>query len=95
MGSLIFSQSIIFWVKIEQWADLLRNGIYPMLDILFRQIATFLKVCLAFFYGLQTLEVNDFSKIHQLKGLKPKNNDHRNFYECCDLTKKVHLTMSF
>ena len=24
--------------------------------------------------------------------MKPKNNDERNFYECCDLTKKVYLT---
>ena len=24
--------------------------------------------------------------------MKPKNNDHMNFYECCDLTKKVYLT---
>ena len=62
-----------------------------MLDILFRQIATFLKVCLAFVYGLQTLEMNEFSKIYQLKGLKPKNKGHTNFFECCDLTKKYIL----
>ena len=24
-------------------------------------------------------------------GLRPKNKDHANFYECCDLTKKVCL----
>ena len=29
-----------------------------------------------------------FCKIYQLKGLKPKNKGHANFYECCDLTKK-------
>ena len=33
----------------------------------------------------------DFTKIFQLKGLKPKNKGHKNFYECCDLTKKVCL----
>ena len=33
----------------------------------------------------------DFTKIFQLKGLKPKNNGHTNFYECCDLTEKVYL----
>ena len=27
----------------------------------------------------------------QLKGLKPKNKGHTNFYECCDLTKNVYL----
>ena len=26
-----------------------------------------------------------------MKGLKPKNKGHTNFYECCDLTKKVYL----
>ena len=26
-------------------------------------------------------------------GLKPKNQDHATFYECCDLTKKVYLTI--
>ena len=37
----------------------------------------------------------DFSKIYQLKDLKPKNNGHANFYECCDLTKKVYLEISY
>ena len=32
-------------------------------------------------------------KIFQLKGLKPKNKGHTDFYECCDLTKKVHLML--
>ena len=27
-------------------------------------------------------------------GLKPKNKGHANFYECCDLTKKVYLEYS-
>ena len=26
-------------------------------------------------------------------GLKPKNKGHTNFYECCDLTKKVYLIL--
>ena len=29
-----------------------------------------------------------YFKFFQLKGLKPKNKGHMNFYECCDLTKK-------
>jgi len=33
----------------------------------------------------------DFTKIFQLKGLKPKNKGSLNFYECWDLTKKVYL----
>ena len=32
-----------------------------------------------------------FCKIYQLKGLKPKNKGHANFYESCDLTTKVYL----
>ena len=26
-------------------------------------------------------------------GLKPKNKGHTNFYECCDLTKKIYLVI--
>ena len=33
------------------------------------------------------------SKIVQLKSLKPKNKGQTNFYECCDLTKKVYLML--
>ena len=43
---------------------------------------------MAFVFGLQTLKLIDFTKIFQSKGLKPKNNDDANFYECCVLTKK-------
>ena len=46
---------------------------------------------MAFVFGLQTLRLKDFSKIYQLYGLKPKNKGRTNFYECCDLTKKVYL----
>ena len=35
--------------------------------------------------------MKDITKIYQLKGLKPKNKDHTNFYDCCDLTQKVYL----
>ena len=38
--------------------------------------------------------MKDYTKIYQLKGLKPKNKGHTNSYECCDLTKKlVYLLM--
>ena len=46
---------------------------------------------MAFLFGLQTLKSIDLIKIYQLKGLEPKNKGHMNFYECCDLTKKVYL----
>ena len=46
---------------------------------------------MAFVFGLQTLYSKDFSKIYQLMGLKPKNKGYTNFYECCDLTKKLYL----
>ena len=42
-------------------------------------------------YDFQTFESIEFTKIFQLKGLKPKNKGHINFYECCDLTEKVYL----
>ena len=57
------------------------------LDILFCQITTFIKFCVAFVFGLQTLLLIAFSKIYQFKGLKPKNKGHTNFYEHCGLTK--------
>ena len=46
---------------------------------------------MAYVFGLQTLKLIDFTKISQLKGLKPKNKGHTNFYKCCDLMKKVYL----
>ena len=46
---------------------------------------------MTFVCGLQTLKLINFPKIFQIKGLKPKNKGHTNFYECCDLTKKVCL----
>ena len=52
-----------------------------MSDILFRQITTFMKVCVAFAFGKSI----DFTLKN---GLEPKNKGHTNFYECCDLTKK-------
>ena len=64
---------------------------YVGLDILFQQITTFIKVCVAYVFGLHTLWRIHFNKIFQLKGLKPKNKGHTNFYECCDLTNKVYL----
>ena len=60
----------------------------PSLDILFRQITTFIKFHVAFAFWRQTLWLIDFTKIYQLKGREPKNKGHTNFYECCDLTKK-------
>ena len=37
----------------------------------------------------------DFTKIFQLKGLKLKDKGHTNFYECCNLTKKVYLLYKY
>ena len=54
-----------------------------LLDLLFRQITTFISVCLAYVFGLQALSSMDFSKFYQLKGLQPKNKAHLNFYESC------------
>ena len=35
----------------------------------------------------------DFINIFQLKDPKPKNKGQTNFYECCDLMKKVYLAV--
>ena len=58
------------------------------LELLFRQITTFVKVRKPFVVRLQILLLIDFSKIYQWKGLEPKNKGQTNFYERCDLTKK-------
>ena len=57
----------------------------------FCQIPTFIKVCGVFVFRLQTLLWMNFTKIFQLKHLKPKHKGHTNFYECCNLMKKVYL----
>ena len=61
-----------------------------VLDILFCQIATFIKVCVAFIFGLQTLWLicRFFFNLSIKCGLEPKNKGQKNFYERCDLTKK-------
>ena len=67
------------------------TSIFPVIspiDILFRQITTFINVCVAFVLGFQTLSLVDFTKIFQFKGFKPKNKGHMNLYELRDLTKK-------
>ena len=61
------------------------------LDILFSSNHNIKKSPCGLCFGLQTLSLIDFTKIFLLKGLKPKNKGHTNFYECCDLTKKVYL----
>ena len=40
---------------------------------------------------IQLIESKSLNIIFQLKGLKPKNKGHTNFYECCDLKKKIRL----
>ena len=65
------------------------------LEILFlSNLATFIKVRVSFVFGLHTIKLIDFTRVFQLKGLKPKNKSHTNFYERCDLTEKVHLVYS-
>ena len=49
---------------------------------------------MAFVFGFQTLSLTEFTKIFQLKGLKPKNKGHANFYEFCDLMKKVFVYLN-
>ena len=82
----LISMTINRLLFLASYLFLVRNSAY-----FFRQITTFIKVCVAFVFGLPTLLLIDFSKVFQLKGLKSKNKSHTNFYDCCDLTKKVYL----
>ena len=48
------------------------------------------QICIGIFRQMTTfIKLIDFTKIiFRLKGLKPKNKGHTNFYECSNLTKK-------
>ena len=59
-------------------------------EIIFRQITTFIKVHVGFFFWPNILQLIDFSKIYQLKGLKLHKKGHMNFYEHCVLTEKKY-----
>ena len=61
-----------------------------VLDTIFRQVKSFIKVHLAFVFGCQTFLSVDFSKIYWLKGLARKNKGQTNFEEQFDLTKKYN-----
>ena len=50
--------------------------------LLFHQIATFIKVHVAFVFEIPTLLLKDFGKIYRSKDLNPKNKDLMNSYEC-------------
>ena len=58
------------------------------MDILFRQITIFIKVCEAFILGSIPFKLIELSKVYQSKGQRPKNKGHMNFYEHFDMTKK-------
>ena len=63
----------------------------PVVDILFLSYHNIHKSsCGLCFYASDPF-LNEITKIYQLNGLKPKSKGHTNFYECCDLTKKVYL----
>ena len=60
------------------------------MEILFRQITTFVKVHVGFDFWPNILQLIDFSKIYQLKRLKLRKKGRMNFYEHCDLTEKKY-----
>ena len=45
------------------------------------------------FWGFRPFNWKISVKSIDVKGLKLKNKGHANFYDCCDLTKKVYLTL--
>ena len=96
---MITTFAAVMWNLLTQLSRLvgpLRSP-HPLctLDILFRQITTFIKVHVAFVFQLQTLLLLYFTKIYQLKGMELKNKGHMSFYECCNLTKKVYLMYTY
>ena len=63
------------------------STLLPTLSLFFRQIKSFIRFHLAFVFGLQTYYLIDFSKIHWLKGLEPKNKGQTKSCEQFDLPK--------
>ena len=61
------------------------------LDILFSSNHNIHKSSYGFCIRASDPLLIDFAKRFQLKGLKPINKGHTNFFECCDLTKKIYL----
>ena len=64
---------------------------FSTLDILFPSIQNIYKSLCGLYFWTSDPLIDGVTKIFQLKGLKPKNKGHTNFYECCDLTKKLYL----
>ena len=61
------------------------------LDILFSSNHKTVIKCGLCFWASDPFLLIDFTKHFSSKCLKPKHKGHTNFYECCDLTKKVYL----
>ena len=68
--------------------------IYVILDKLFCQISTFIKFCVTFVFGLQTLSLIDFTKIYQLKGAPgaQKQRTHKHLWKLW-FYEKVYLIL--
>ena len=64
-----------------------------LLVILFSSNHNIHKSLCGFCFWASDLLINRFYKNLSIKSLKPKNKGHSNFYECCDLTKKVYLVI--
>ena len=83
----------IFWLRHANWWRKKPETLLDIctLDILFSQITTFIKDCVAIVFGLQTLRLIDFTKIYRLKNLKPKNNGQMLGFDEKSISK-VHKT---
>ena len=68
---------------------------YLHLDILFHQITTFIKVCVAFVFGLQILWLIDFTRIYQLKGLESKKQKQHELLWMLWIAKKHNLAFVY
>ena len=66
-----------------------------VVDILFPPNHNIHKSSCGLCYWASDLLIERFYKNLSIKGLKPKNKGHTNFYECCDLTKKVYLILVY
>ena len=74
-----------------QYYNLKKMWNRSILDILFSSNRNIHKSSCGLCFCASDLLIDRFYLNLSIKGLKPKNKGHTNFYECCDLTKKVYL----
>ena len=87
----IYIRVLFYWHWLASFL-LFNNFTICVLDILFSSNHNIHKSSCGLCFWASDPLIHRFTKIFQLKDLRPKNKGHTSFYECCNLTKKVYLS---